>query len=94
VSDESATLAEQVATALAPCFNILIANHLHMQIPALIDKRHLPDGMMSIRGDRHVEALAECIEFVPREYELVPASRLLIVGSADAAGPATPHLYI
>jgi hypothetical protein len=71
--DESATLAEQ-ATTMAACFNTLITVHLQCENPALIDERHLPDGMMTIRTVGNPEALAGCIEFVPHLYETVPAA--------------------
>jgi hypothetical protein len=71
-SDEIATLAEQ-ATATEACFKNLITGPLHTQTPGANRRRHLPDGMMSIRWDQQVEALAAPIEFVPRFYETVPA---------------------
>jgi hypothetical protein len=46
--DESATLAAQ-ATAIPPCFDTLITSFSIRENPALICKRHLPEGMIAIR---------------------------------------------
>jgi len=80
-SDEIATLAEQ-ATATEACFKNLITGPLHTQTPGANRRRHLPDGMMSIRWDQQVEALAAPIELVPRFYETVPVGMSVFMALA------------